>query len=64
VPEIEEREAALLSGYTWKEWATLPRFERILAVAFYEMHELIEQHRNDAEYRDMKRRQAAANGDA
>lgn len=48
-----------MNGYTWKEWQSLSRLERIYDVAFYEMHELIAMHRNEAETEHMKRMQAA-----
>lgn len=48
MPELEEREAAIFSGYTWKEWRDLPREERIAGIAHYRVHHLIELHTEDA----------------
>jgi hypothetical protein len=54
VPEIEEREAAIFCGYTWKEWLefslTEPegRYNRASGIAHYRLHFMIEAHRDDA----------------
>jgi hypothetical protein len=62
VPELEEREAALFCGYTWKEWQNfslldpIDRYERAAGVAFRRMHILIEQHVDDAVNSEMERK--------
>lgn len=48
MPELEEREAAKFVGYTWKQWAKLPRSERVAAVAHYRMDGLLRLHAADA----------------
>jgi hypothetical protein len=54
VPEIEEREAAIFCGYTWKEWQEFSlldpegRWNRAAGIAHYRLHHLIEQHIDDA----------------
>lgn len=61
VPEIEEREAAIFSGYTWKEWLEFDlldpegRWNRAAGVAHYRLHHLIAQHVDDAISQDVKR---------
>lgn len=60
---MEEREAAILSGYNWKQYLedfslTDPegRWNRAANVAFYRLHHLIQQHVEDAISSDMERR--------
>ena len=48
VPEIDERDAARFSGYTWSEWDALPYDERAGAVAYHRVSRLIEMHVNEA----------------
>ena len=60
VPELEEREAAKFVGYTWKQWATLPRSERVAALAHYRMDGLLRLHAADAA--EIERRQRQAKG--
>lgn len=62
VAEFEEREAAIFSGYTWKEWQEFDlldpvgRWSRASGVAHYRLHSLIEQHVEDAISEDIDRR--------
>lgn len=62
VPEIEEREAAIFNGYTWREWIAfdltneLERYQRVAGIAHYRIHQIIEMHRNDAESRELEMR--------
>jgi len=56
VPEIEEREAAIFAGYTWRTWHELPREERTDGVAHYRLHRLISLHQDDAVAKDAERR--------
>jgi hypothetical protein len=66
VPEIEEREAALFCGYTWKEWQQFEltdpagRWERASGIAHYRMHSMIERHVDESISREMDRRSKAA----
>ena len=55
VAPLEEREAARFAGYTWSVWETLPREERIEAVAHYRVVRLIEMHQADAVQREQER---------
>ncbi len=55
VPEIEEREAAIFNGYTWRDWLGLPRHERTSGVAHHRLHQLIDLHRQEALQEDMTR---------
>jgi len=48
VPEIEEREAALFNGYSWRSWAELSYGEKRDGVAHFRLHRLIEMHKQDA----------------
>lgn len=65
VPELEEREASLFCGYTWKEWnefsLTDPvgRWERASGIAHYRVHNLIKQHSEDAVSEEIDRRSKA-----
>lgn len=56
VPEYEEREAAILSGYTWQEWRVLDSRDRAAGVAFLRMRNLISLHSNDASQREQERK--------
>jgi hypothetical protein len=60
VSEFDEREAAAAAAVSWDTWDTLSRDERIMAVAHTRMRRLIEIHRDDAAYREAKRREAMA----
>lgn len=60
VPQIEEREAARFSGYTWAEWTVLPHGERVCGVAYFRARRLIEMHQHDAQERENQRQQKAA----
>jgi len=54
VPELEEREAAVFCGYTWKEWLGFDlldlegRYQRSAGIAHYRLHHIIQQHTDDA----------------
>jgi len=48
VSEYEEREAAVYTHYTPKEWSTLSWQERAQSVAQYRCHFLIEAHMQEA----------------
>ena len=48
VSEVEERDAAIANGYTWREWGDLSRNERIHNVAHYRLRRLIDAHVEDA----------------
>jgi hypothetical protein len=54
VNELEEREAALFGGYTWKQWQEFDllsaegRYQRASGIAHYRIHHLIENHTEDA----------------
>lgn len=56
VPEFEEREAAALSGYTWREWLQAGGLERAGAVAYLRMKNLVSVHAHDATERERERR--------
>lgn len=60
VPQLDEREAALFCGYTWREWCELDIEERIFGVAHHRLHSLIESHSHEAVQDEMERRQRAA----
>lgn len=69
VPELEEREAAIFCGYTWKEWQEfslldpIGRWERASCIAHYRLHNLIQQHTEDAMSTEIERRsKAPSNG--
>ncbi len=51
VSEFEEREAARFNGYNWSQWIELPRSERLNAVAYVRVSELVDRHRADAQRR-------------
>jgi hypothetical protein len=63
---MEEREAAILNGYTWKEWLEFDlldpegRWNRASGIAFYRLHHLIEQHIDDAINSEMDRKSKVA----
>lgn len=46
VPEYEVREAARFAQYNWTEWCALERFDRARVVAYYRLHNQIEEHVN------------------
>lgn len=60
IPEIDEREAAKYSGYTWREWLDLSRFERVDCFAAFTLHNLIDAHSHEAaqDAIERKRRQS------
>jgi len=60
VPSIEEREASRANGYTWQQWADLPRAERVYGIAYFRARRLIDMHQNDEQEREIKRQQAKA----
>ena len=66
MPEIEEREAAIRNGYTWKEWQEFDlldlegRYQRAAGIAFIRVQDLKEHHVNDAMSEDLNRRNKAA----
>jgi hypothetical protein len=45
---MEEREATLFCGYTWKEWRSLDYSERVYGVAYFRMRRIIAMHQEDA----------------
>lgn len=55
VPEIEEREASIFNGYTWREWIRLDYGERVDGTAHYRLHRLIALHQSDAEAQAIER---------
>lgn len=61
VPEIEEREAAVFNGYTWREWCDLERDERIDGIAHHRLRRLIEQHVHDASVEHAERQRQRNN---
>ena len=60
IPYYEEREAALFGGYRWIDWVALPYDERVLGVAHYRVHRLIEFHQAEAAAEDAEKRSEAA----
>lgn len=42
VSEYEEREAARFGLYTWAQWQVLPRHERVMSMAHYRLHHIVE----------------------
>jgi hypothetical protein len=60
VSEFDERAAAGASAIPWTTWETMDRGDRIMAVAFSRMQQLVEIHRDDAAAREMKRKNASA----
>ena len=56
VPEVEEREAARFSGYTWKDWQELPTQERVDGVAYFRLRRAIDMNQQDARDRDVERK--------
>lgn len=62
MPELEEREAAIFSGYTWKQWLEFDlldpegRWNRAAGVAHYRVHQLIEAHKESAVSEDLERK--------
>ena len=56
VPEIEEREAARFSGYTWKDWRELPTQERVDGVAHFRLRRAIDMNRQDAQQKEAERK--------
>ena len=48
VSEYEEREAAVYSGYTWREWLDLHWYDRASCIAHHRLHNTIELHVSDA----------------
>ena len=60
VPEFEEREAARFGHYTWVAWQQLTYEDRAFGVAHYRTHILVELHQNDAQSKELERRQRNA----
>lgn len=60
VTEYEERAAAVLGGYSWREWLRASREERIQSVGFLRLHRLIQLHSDDIADRESKARQRRA----
>lgn len=56
IAPVEEREASLANGYTWKEWLQLSRGERAEGIAHYRIHRIIEMHGEDAVSKESERR--------
>jgi hypothetical protein len=56
VPQIEEREAARFSGYTWKEWQGLAYDEGVDCVAYFRIRRRIEMHQQDAQEKEIRRK--------
>lgn len=54
VPQIEEREAARFSGYTWRDWQALPYDERVDSVAYFRVRRTIDMNQDDARERKIK----------
>lgn len=48
VAEMEERQAARTSGYTWPEYMAAEYDSRVTAVAFMRLTQIIELHSQDA----------------
>jgi len=55
VPELEEREAARLNGYTWREWQQLAYDEKVDGIAVTRVQHFIDMHRRDAQDREATR---------
>ena len=55
VPEVEEREAARFSGYTWRDWLDLPHQERVDGVAYFRLRRAIDMHQQDAQNKERER---------
>lgn len=68
VPEVEEREAAIFNGYTWKEWLEFDlldpegRWHRASGIAHYRAHHLIEMHTEEAVNDEIERRSKGSHG--
>lgn len=60
IPEYEEREACVFSGYAWREWLTEDIRERAAAVAHYRLHNQITRHAQDAASRWLDRKRTTA----
>ncbi len=60
VSEFEEREAARFGHYNWTAWQQLSYEDRAFGVAHYRMHYLVELHQNDAQSKELERRQKNA----
>lgn len=48
VPEFEERDACIASGYRWQDWLALDSRDRAASVAHYRMRQVLEAHQQDA----------------
>lgn len=59
VSDLEQMEAALFCGYKWKEYLELERPFKILLVAFFRIHHIIENHSEDAVMQESERRAKA-----
>lgn len=60
VSEYEEREAARFGHYNWKAWKELSYEDRAFGIAHYRTSNLIELHQNDAQSKELDRRQKNA----
>lgn len=60
VSEFEEREAARFGHYNWTAWRQLSNEERAFVVAHYRTYHLVELHQNDAQSKELDRRQKNA----
>lgn len=60
VSEFEEREAARFGHYNWTAWQELTYEDRAYGVAHYRTHSLVELHQNDAQAKEIDRRQRNA----
>lgn len=56
VPEVEERDSALFTGYNWREWIELPYEDRVDGVAYYRLKRLVDIWEQDAVSRETDRR--------
>ncbi len=59
VTDLEQMEAALFGGYKWKEYLELERPFKILLVAFFRIHHMVEHHSEDAVMVESERRAKA-----
>ncbi len=60
VSEFEEREAARFGHYNWAAWQELSYEDRAFGIAHYRTYFLVELHQNDAQSRELDRRQSNA----
>jgi len=62
VAEIEEREAARFSGYTWSEWKKLPRLDRVDNLAYFRLRRTMDHHQQEAAEQETERRAKRRHG--